>query len=347
MIKTTFTVVIIAYERKEYIINAVDSILNQSYPQDLVEIIVVKSFQDRYIDKYLDQHKIIHIYCDDKSIGLKFSMGIEKSSGEIICMLEDDDQFSKDKLKEISDVHRNHPEIDVFVNGYDIVDPKGTVQNISYFKKNREFQRRQHLLILGKDDYDPNLFMLLNFYFNNSRFSFTKKTAILLIPFLQRLRLAIDILMPFIWIYENATIAFVPNINNKFMIRSYTHRLEKLLSSNSVNEIEKVIERDNKFLQDYYRLIDYVAEFDVQFSNFLEINALSLEINTDIMSLNRLKLLTDMKEIIRKMLNKTVNEKYKVFIKEVYKSFIPILAMSPLFFFTPIFSRKIIIRILG
>ena len=51
MAKTRFSVVIIAYKRKEFLIKAVNSVLNQRYPREMIEIIVVKLLNSRLLAK--------------------------------------------------------------------------------------------------------------------------------------------------------------------------------------------------------------------------------------------------------------------------------------------------------
>lgn len=170
MANTKFSVVIIAYKRKEYLINAVNSVLNQKYPSEFTEIIVVKSFQDVKIDQFLLEKQIKSIYTESKSIGKKFALGFEICRGDIICLLEDDDEFHELKMSTIADVFEKDPDIDVFVNGYEIVNSEEKLVNVNYFRRNREFQSTQPLLKLNSKNYDPKLFDLLNLYFNNSRF---------------------------------------------------------------------------------------------------------------------------------------------------------------------------------
>jgi len=94
------TVIITAYNRKEFIKNAVKSVLENS--QRPTEIIVVKNFKDNDIDSFLDANDVINMYSDDITLGGKLSQGISQASGDIIFFLEDDDLFSKEKIAEVS-----------------------------------------------------------------------------------------------------------------------------------------------------------------------------------------------------------------------------------------------------
>ena len=99
--KPYISVIITAYNRKEFILDAVNSVINQSLERSKYEIIVVKNYLDDTIDKFLHENNIIDLYTDRKPLGAKIANGIEKSKGEVICFLEDDDLFLPEKLYEI------------------------------------------------------------------------------------------------------------------------------------------------------------------------------------------------------------------------------------------------------
>ena len=60
--KPYISVIITAYKRKEFILGAVNSVINQSLEKSKYEIIVVKNYLDNTIDKFLNEHNIIDIY---------------------------------------------------------------------------------------------------------------------------------------------------------------------------------------------------------------------------------------------------------------------------------------------
>ena len=109
--KPYISVIITAYKRKEFILGAVNSVINQSLEKSKYEIIVVKNYLDNTIDKFLNEHNIIDIYTDRIPLGAKIAYGIEKSEGEVICFLEDDDLFLPNKLEIIYSVFKENPNI--------------------------------------------------------------------------------------------------------------------------------------------------------------------------------------------------------------------------------------------
>lgn len=94
------TVLITAYNRKEYLIKAVNSVLNQTLDKSYYEIIVIKNFKDNYIDDYLTNNNIKNIIMDGTE-GDYILKGMEESRGKIISFLDDDDIFHNEKLQYI------------------------------------------------------------------------------------------------------------------------------------------------------------------------------------------------------------------------------------------------------
>ena len=92
------SVLITAYNRKEYLIKAVNSVLNQSLNRSYYEILVIKNFHDKPIDEYLSQKNIKNIVMDGTE-GDYISTGIRESEGKIVSFLDDDDLFNYEKLK--------------------------------------------------------------------------------------------------------------------------------------------------------------------------------------------------------------------------------------------------------
>lgn len=90
--------IIYTYDRKDYIIRALDSVLNQTVPRPSYEIIIVKGFVDREMDEYITKHADKSIFVDEKGHGKKLAAGIRASSGDVIFLLDDDDEFTEEKL---------------------------------------------------------------------------------------------------------------------------------------------------------------------------------------------------------------------------------------------------------
>ncbi|MGC8632042.1 MAG: glycosyltransferase [Thermoprotei archaeon] len=95
------SVIITAYNRKQYLLNAVSSAIDQSLPKDLYEIIVAKNFYDDYVDAKLNDAGIRAIYSDQKKSGAMVADALNQARGEIISFLDDDDEFVSTKLDSV------------------------------------------------------------------------------------------------------------------------------------------------------------------------------------------------------------------------------------------------------
>lgn len=95
------SVIITAYNRRDYLLRALNSVLNQTLDRDLFEIIVIKNYKDNEIDQQIIKSGSKLIFSDDKALGAKFIKGFLESSGDVVCILEDDDLFYRHKLEEV------------------------------------------------------------------------------------------------------------------------------------------------------------------------------------------------------------------------------------------------------
>ena len=125
------TVLIVAHNRKEFVLEAVRSVLSQDYDRRGFEVIVVKNFKDDKIDLFLQENGVITILSDAKNLSNKQAVGIENAHGDIICFLDDDDLFESQKLKVISEYFRNYDNLSFFHNGILFIDLEGKIQDKS------------------------------------------------------------------------------------------------------------------------------------------------------------------------------------------------------------------------
>ena len=99
--KPTLSVIVTAYNRKEFLLEALQSAVNQTLKRDKYEIICIKNFKDAKIDKYIKDNGIISILEKEKTIGEYLYIATKEAKGKVLVFLDDDDLFSKDKLKRV------------------------------------------------------------------------------------------------------------------------------------------------------------------------------------------------------------------------------------------------------
>ena len=101
------SVIITAYNRKDFLLDAIKSALNQTLDKKYYEIIVIKNFNDEIIDTFIENNNIIQILMDG-TIGKFLYAGINESHGQIISFLDDDDLFFNNKLEDVYNLFKNN-----------------------------------------------------------------------------------------------------------------------------------------------------------------------------------------------------------------------------------------------
>ncbi|MFH1368221.1 MAG: glycosyltransferase family 2 protein [Elusimicrobiota bacterium] len=120
----TITVIIDTYNYGRFIDKAAESAMNQDFPKDKYEILVIddESTDDtaERVRKYGD--KIRYICQKNTGQAGVFNTGFENSKGEIICFLDADDYWYPGKLKAVAAAFDKHPEVGLVQHPSDYVD---------------------------------------------------------------------------------------------------------------------------------------------------------------------------------------------------------------------------------
>ena len=97
------SIIIPYFKKREYILTAIRSVLNQTYKK--IEILIIYDDEDKidldYIKSIKKLDKRIKLIINKKNIGAGYSRnkGITKSKGVFLAFLDADDFWKKDKLK--------------------------------------------------------------------------------------------------------------------------------------------------------------------------------------------------------------------------------------------------------
>ena len=127
MKKPFISVIITAYNRREFIRDAINSVINSTLPEDEYEIIVIKNFRDEYVDDMIEKTGGKSIITDIVSIGAKVAQGIEVASGDVIAFLEDDDAYLPSRLGNVRNVFERVPSLIYYHNNVVAIDENGKV----------------------------------------------------------------------------------------------------------------------------------------------------------------------------------------------------------------------------
>lgn len=104
------TVMIDSYNYEKFLPDTIDSILNQTYPQDKIEIIVI---DDGSTDNTQDVVRLFgdrvkYLYKPNGGQASAFNVGLEHITGEIVFLLDADDLFHPDKIAEVCSIYEKH-----------------------------------------------------------------------------------------------------------------------------------------------------------------------------------------------------------------------------------------------
>ena len=125
------SVIITAYNRREFLLNAIKSVLSQTLDKKYYEIIVIKNFQDDIIDNFISENNIKGIISTDNSLGGKLIEALNVATGEIISFLEDDDLFINNKLEIVYNKFKNNSKLCYYHNNYIPLTEKYNIKNIN------------------------------------------------------------------------------------------------------------------------------------------------------------------------------------------------------------------------
>ena len=114
--KCFISVIIIVYDRSDFIIDALKSLQKQTLDKDLFEVILGTNVQLR-----LPNFSGLNVYVINSDItrgSAKYIQGIEFCHGEVVCLFDDDDVFTPDKLQLVYTIFKGHSSLIFYRNEY-------------------------------------------------------------------------------------------------------------------------------------------------------------------------------------------------------------------------------------
>jgi glycosyltransferase involved in cell wall biosynthesis len=110
-----------SYNCAKYLPQAIESVLNQTYTD--YELIVINDGStdntQAIVEPYLE--KIRYLYQENQGVSTARNRGLSLARGELIALLDADDFFLPDKLKEQVAVFDNQPAIGIVLSGFRVV----------------------------------------------------------------------------------------------------------------------------------------------------------------------------------------------------------------------------------
>jgi hypothetical protein len=123
------TVLIDTYNYRHYIGRAIESVVEQTYPAELVDILVVDDGSEDGTDEVVRRfgERVRYIWKENGGQASAFNVGFEEARGDLICLLDADDYFYPEKLSHVADLAATHPDVGLIYTFCDIVDSRGNL----------------------------------------------------------------------------------------------------------------------------------------------------------------------------------------------------------------------------
>jgi len=118
-------VVVGAYSRTRYVLEAVRSVLDQTLSRDRFELVVTKNFLEDEVDATLARAGAVSLFDETPRIGSWLLRAIRATRAPLVTLLDDDDVYAPERLEHVVDVFRAHPEVGFYRNRVELVDAHG------------------------------------------------------------------------------------------------------------------------------------------------------------------------------------------------------------------------------
>jgi len=157
------SVIITAYNRKEFLRQAVSSVLNQTISRCDYEVVVTKNFQTEFDGEWLSEGVKILSFQGSRW-GERVAHALRYCRGEVVCFLDDDDLFMPHKLKIVAKEFTENPRLAFMHHLQEAMNRSGRPLNAVPFGVNPKGR-----VSVSGGNHDHHLPVLLDpFYFGNA-----------------------------------------------------------------------------------------------------------------------------------------------------------------------------------
>ncbi len=119
------SVIVGAYTRSRYLVDALTSVLEQTIDPNEIEILVTKGFENPEIDRFLEERRIPSINDREPRIGRWLLNAIERTRAPLVAILNDDDLFEPERLAHVVSIFRERPWLGYYRNRISAIDSEG------------------------------------------------------------------------------------------------------------------------------------------------------------------------------------------------------------------------------
>jgi len=133
------SVIIPLYNKKKYIMRAINSVLNQTY-RHFELIIIDDGSTDGAINEIrkIKDHRIKVIQQNNRGVSAARNRGIEEAKGELVAFLDADDVWKRDFLETIINLRGKYPQAGAYGTAVEFKMPDGSVKLAQYESISKE-----------------------------------------------------------------------------------------------------------------------------------------------------------------------------------------------------------------
>lgn len=231
------SVIIRAYNRKQFLRDAVNSVREQTVKPD--EVIIMKNFEDPEIDKLDGEFVLMK---PSGSLGNQIKDIIMRLTGDIVLFLDDDDRFSKDKVERVKEKFSDG--VSYYHNGHALIDETGNRMKGYMHKQPKTPLKVNSLSELKFAIRSRNDVSLHPILFNTSSVAIGKSVLIPYISVLPDLIDGTDWFFFFLALNEHVEMYFDPDPLTEYRIhKSVSNVIEK-------DEMKDIVSESTKFFNE-------------------------------------------------------------------------------------------------
>ncbi len=187
-------VIVTAHGRREFLREAVASILAQGILPPRLEVLVVKDFSDPDLDADFERAGVRHLETDEAPLGSKIALGIEATHAPLIAFLEDDDAYEPGRLARLLELFGQDRRLGYYRNGQLRVGRDGRPLVEEDAGRADAFLKEYGVVAAGPEELDRILPRLVRIDpdFNLSSIAVRRETVAARVPELRGLPAAVD-----------------------------------------------------------------------------------------------------------------------------------------------------------
>lgn len=141
------TVVVTAYNRREFVLDALRSVINQTLPREDFDVILITNFTEPLLQEFCRANNIKTL-CFEGGIGEYIAAGLRQANGEVMAFLDDDDMWTSDRLQRITTFFANLPDLGFYHNAVQYVSRAGDPVQFTRSVERRSASRESEPLLL-------------------------------------------------------------------------------------------------------------------------------------------------------------------------------------------------------